>query len=99
MDMLKFGKRVVFDRGHTTDQVLEDHLSQMRQHLTEHRMSKETRLAEEKEALENLMKYMDTEDQLKAKTREAMQIDFLENNKELHERKNNRIRQEIDQYK
>jgi len=62
MDMFKFGKRVVFDRGHSTAEVLEDHLTQMRQHLSEHRMTKETRLADEKAALENLMKYMDSED-------------------------------------
>lgn len=59
MDMLKFGKRVVFDRRLSNTDMLNEHLAVMREQISGQKNGRENRINEEKETLNKIRKYME----------------------------------------
>lgn len=55
-DILKFGKRITFGSKLTNEDVLEAHLSQMREKLDTRKLEKEAKLKEERDALQRIKK-------------------------------------------
>ena len=53
-DILKFGKRITFGSKLTNEDVLEAHLSQMREKLDTRKLEKEAKLKEERDALQRI---------------------------------------------
>lgn len=76
MDMLKFGKRVVFDRRLSNTDMLNEHLAAMREQISGEKNGRENRINEEKETLSKIRKYMEDQDQLKNRQQEAMRYAF-----------------------
>lgn len=82
MDMLRFGKRVIFDGKLSNTDVLEDHLKQMHSHLSEHRKHKESRLKDEQETLKKLQRYIENEESTQKNAKNAMMYAFTKTNDE-----------------
>lgn len=54
IDLLRFGKRVNFGNKLTTNDVLEDHLRQIKNHKQQHRYEKDNKLLQEKEDIKRI---------------------------------------------
>ena len=53
-DILKFGKKITFGNKLTNEDVLEAHLSQMREKIDTRKLEKEAKLKEERDALQRI---------------------------------------------
>lgn len=50
-DMLRFGKKIAFGKQITNEELLQDHLQEMRQHLAEKKMQRNMQIEADKEFL------------------------------------------------
>ena len=76
-DILKFGKKITFGNRLTNEDVLEAHLSQMREKLDTRKLEKETKLKEERDALQRIKKEIEQQEAMKMRSSNILKNEFL----------------------
>ena len=71
LDLLKFGKKVVFDKRLTTKDVLEDHLAMIHNHISSHKSERERLIQAEQDMLNKVKQEMETQEQFKKRQQAA----------------------------
>ena len=76
-DLVRFGKKIAFGGRMTNEELLQDHLREMRQHLIEKKAARETQLEQEKSYLKKVAAKDQAESANKIRSSEILKNEFL----------------------
>ena len=76
-DILKFGKKISFGKTTTNEDVLEAHLQQMREKMEGKKSNKNSKIQEEREAIQRIHKELEQQDAMKMRSSDILKNEFL----------------------
>ena len=86
-DIVKFGKRVDFQRKLTSDEVMQEHLRQIRQKMEISKLSNDLKRKQEREFLEQIKRLEELEEQRQKLSKDAINKDFVFYNEKIKNEK------------
>ena len=77
VELVRFGKKIAFGGRMTNEELLQDHLREMRQHLMEKKAARDTQLEQEKSHLKKVAAKDQAESANKIRSSEILKNEFL----------------------